>query len=383
MIHCPKCHQVDSINKAGMVRGKQRYYCKSCQRHFSFADTPKPRSKHQVTIVDMARELGISKSTVSRALRDQSDIHPSTRKAVVELAQQLDYQPNLLAYGLVKSRTNTVGMIVPEFHHYFFPEVIIGTQEVLQAAGYNLMICQSNESYQTEVANVKALMASRVDGLIVSMTSETNNIDHFKALENKGTPLIFFNRICPELETHRVVVDDYEGAYRAVTHLLEQGYRRIAHIAGPGSLLISRLRQKGYTDALASYGIELDPELIITYDLTDEKARIYATYLLDLPTPPDAIFAVNDPTAIQVMLVAKAKGVRIPEELAVVGFSNDPISAIIEPGLTTVSQPVGEIGRTAARLFLETIRLGEQTVPRTETLKTELIIRGSSVVRPA
>ncbi len=379
MIHCPKCEQVDSISKAGMVRGKQRYYCKSCQSHFSFADAPKPRSKHQVTIVDIARELGISKSTVSRALRNQSDIHPGTRKAVMDLAQQLDYQPNLLAYGLVKSRTNTVGMIVPEFHHYFFPEVIIGAQEVLQAAGYNLMICQSSESYQTEVANVKALMASRVDGLIVSMTSQTNNVDHFKALENKGVPLIFFNRICPELETHRVVVDDYEGAFRAVTHLLEQGYRRIAHIAGPASLLISRLRQQGYTDALMAYGLEPEPELVITYDLTDEKARIYAKHLLDLPEPPDAIFAVNDPTAIQVILIAKAKGVRIPEDLAVVGFSNDPISAIIEPGLTTVSQPVGEMGRMAARLFLETARLGEQTIPRTETLSTELIIRGSSV----
>ncbi|MFT4033679.1 MAG: LacI family DNA-binding transcriptional regulator [Siphonobacter sp.] len=337
------------------------------------------RSRHQVTIVDIAHELGISKSTVSRALRAQSDIHPATRQAVVELAQQLDYQPNLLAYGLVKSRSNTVGMIVPEFRHYFFPEVIIGAQEVLQEAGYNLMICQSNESYQTEVANVKALMASRVDGLLVSITSQTNNFDHFRALERKGIPLLFFNRICPELETHRVVIDDYTGAFQAVEHLIQQGYQRIAHIAGPGGLLVSQLRQKGYLDALQKHNLTPDPELLISYDLTDEKARIYAKYLLDLPNPPDAIFAVNDPTAIQVMLAAKAKGIRIPEDLAVVGFSNDPVSSIIEPGLTTVCQPVHEIGRTVARMFLETIKAGNDTIPRTETLPAELMIRGSSL----
>ncbi|MBO9636814.1 MAG: LacI family DNA-binding transcriptional regulator [Siphonobacter aquaeclarae] len=378
MIRCPKCQQVDAVTKAGIVRGKQRYFCKTCAAHFTLADTAPPaaRSRHQVTIVDIARELGISKSTVSRALRGQSDIHPGTREAVMELAQQLDYQPNLLAYGLVKSQSNMVGMIVPEFRHYFFPEVIIGAQEVLQAAGYNLMICQSNESYQTEVANVKALMSSRVDGLLVSITSQTNNVEHFRALEKKGIPLVFFNRICPELDTHRVVVDDYAGAFRAVQHLIDQGYRRIAHIAGPPSLLVSRLRQQAYLDALEQAGIPFDPELLISYDLTDEKARIYARYLLDLPQPPEAIFAVNDPTAIQVILAAKARGICIPDELAVVGFSDDPISAIIEPGLTTVAQPVYEMGRTAARLFLETV--GTQTAPTTRVLQTELIVRGSS-----
>jgi len=381
MTLCPHCQQSEDVTKAGIIRGRQRYFCKTCAAHFTLLQPPavsRGGQRHQTTIVDLARDLGISKSTVSRALRDQPDIHPGTRKAVLELAQTLDYQPNLMAYGLVKSRSNVIGMIVPEFYHYFFPNVIIGAQEVLQRAGYNLMICQSAESYETEVANVKALMASRVDGLVVSLTSQTNNFDHFRALERRGVPLVFFNRICPELDTARVVVDDYQGAFGAVEHLLLQGYRRIAHLAGPPSLRVSQHRQQGYVDALQKHGFPVEPDLLISYDLTDEKARIYAQHLLNLAEPPDAIFAVNDPTAIQIMLVAKARGIRIPQELAVVGFSNDPISEIIEPGLTTVSQPLPDMGRTAARLVLEQLAAGDAFVARTEVLKTELIVRGSS-----
>ncbi len=212
--------------------------------------------RHQTTIVDLARDLGISKSTVSRALRDQPDIHPGTRKAVLDLAQSLDYQPNLMAYGLVKSRSNVIGMIVPEFYHYFFPNVIVGAQEVLQRAGYNLMICQSAESYETEVANVKALMASRVDGLLVSLTTQTNNVDHFRALERRGGLLVFFNRICPELDTARVVVDDYEGAFGAVEHLIGQGYR-------PTWAARLMLEQLAAGDAFATRTDILKTELIV------------------------------------------------------------------------------------------------------------------------
>jgi LacI family transcriptional regulator/LacI family repressor for deo operon, udp, cdd, tsx, nupC, and nupG len=380
MIRCPKCAQVDAVTRSGFVRGKQRYTCRTCAYAFTLPSVRAAVEKRRaVTIVDIAQELGVSKSTVSRALRGRSDIHPGTKQAVLELAGQLDYQTNPLAYGLVKSRSNIIGMVVPEFYHYFFPNVIVGAQEVLQRAGYNLMICQSAESYETEVANVKALMASRVDGLLVSLTTQTNNVDHLRALVRKGVPLVFFNRISPDLDTPRVVVDDYEGAFMAVEHLIAQGYRRIAHLAGPPSLLVSRLRQQGYLDALEKRGLPTESDLLISYDLTDEKARIYARHLLNLPRPPDAIFAVNDPTAIEIMLAAKAQGVRIPDDLAVVGFSNDPMSAIIEPGLTTVAQPLPEMGRAAARLLLEQLGAGDDFIPRTEVLKTELIVRGSSL----
>lgn len=295
---------------------------------------------------------------------------------ILDLAQQLEYQPNPLANALLKSRTNIVGILVPEFRHYFFPTVIMGAQEILSKAGYNVMICQSDESYDTEVANVKALMNSRVDGLLVSVTTQTNNVDHFRAVLRKEVPLVFFNRVCPELDTPQVIVDDYAGAFQAVEHLVQQGYRRIAHLAGPVSLLVSRLRMQGYLDALQKHGLPVDNELIIHYDLTEEKARIYANYLLSLPQPPDAIFAINDPTAIEIILVAKSRGIKIPQELGIVGFSNDPISAIIEPPLTTVEQPVWEMGRQAARILLE-----QMENPRIETyqLPTRLVVRGSSV----
>ena len=379
MIKCPKCSQIDFVQKAGITRGKQRYFCKDCDYHFTLptpSATTENKRHHQVTIMDIAHQLGISKSTVSRALRGHSDIHEGTRKMILDLAQQLEYQPNPLANALLKSRTNIVGILVPEFRHYFFPTMIMGAQEVLSKAGYNVMICQSDESYETEMANVKALMSSRVDGLLVSVTAQTNNFDHFRAVLRKEVPMVFFNRVCPELETPQVIVDDYEGAFQAVEHLIKQGYRRIAHLAGPNSLLVSRLRLNGYRDALQKHGLPLDPDLVIHYDLSEEKARIYANYLLSLPQPPDAIFAINDPTAIEIMLVAKSRGVKIPQELGIVGFSNDPVSAIIEPSLTTIEQPVWEMGRQAAKLLLEQM---EHPHNVTHTLPTRLIIRNSSV----
>jgi LacI family transcriptional regulator/LacI family repressor for deo operon, udp, cdd, tsx, nupC, and nupG len=334
---------------------------------------------HQVTIMDIANQLGISKSTVSRALRGHTDIHAGTRKMILDLAQQLEYQPNPLANALLKSRTNIIGILVPEFRHYFFPTIIMGAQEVLSKAGYNVMICQSDESYETEVTNVKALMSSRVDGLLVSVAAQTNNVDHFRAVLRKEVPLVFFNRVCPELETPQVIVDDYNGAFQAVEHLIEQGYRRIAHLAGPISLLVSRLRLQGYLDALQKHNLPVENGLIIHYDLTEEKARIYANYLLSLPQPPDAIFAINDPTAIEIMLVAKSRGVKIPQELGIVGFSNDPISSIIEPSLTTLEQPVREIGKQAAHLLLHQINADvSEWKPVHQVLKTHLIVRESS-----
>ena len=380
MIKCAKCQQVDFVQKAGIIRGKQRYQCKSCNYHFTIFE-PISKSKnphHQVTIIDLANELGISKSTVSRALRGHSDIHEGTRKMVLELAQKLEYEPNPLASGLLKNRTNTIGIIVPEFRHYFFPAFIIGAQSVLSKAGYNVMICQSDECYETEVTNVKALMSSRVDGFLVSVTSQTNNFDHFRTIMRKEVPLIFFNRVCPELETPQVVVDDYHGAFIAVEHLIEQGYKRIAHMAGPSSLQLCKNRKQGYLDALQKHNLPIDNELIIDFDLTEGEARIYANHLLNLPNPPDAIFAINDPTAIEVMILAKNKGIKIPEELGVIGFSNDPVSTIIEPQLTTIEQPIGEMGELSATLLIRALDENIITNERHQLL-TKLIVRGSSV----
>jgi DNA-binding LacI/PurR family transcriptional regulator len=323
--------------------------------------------------------LGIATSTVSRALHNHPDVNEDTKKAIIEIANHLDYQPNQLAYNLVKRESKVIGMLVPEFIHVFFPAVIIGAQEVLSKAGYKMIIMQSNESYEDEVSNTTTLISSRIDGLIASFTKETNNYEHFKAFEKRDIPVVLFNRYCEEIKAHKIIVNDYEGAFQVVEHLVEQGYRRIAHMAGPKNLTLSQERLRGYRDALTKYDLPIETDLIIYSDFTAEKAKIYAKYFLEMENPPDAIFAVNDPSAIQIILMARSKGLKIPEQLGVAGFSNDPIAEFIEPGLTTVSQPTEQIGRLAAIKILELIKNeGNLAHNQISKLETQLIIRGSS-----
>ena len=380
MTKCPHCEQVDAINRAGILRGKQRYYCKNCQVHFSLTDQkPVPSGGgHQVTIVDIARQLGVSKSTVSRALRGQTDIHPGTRQAILDVATQLDYQPNQLAHSLACSKTNTVGVLIPEMVSFFYPKVLVSIQQTLRLAGYNVLICQCDESYETEVDNARILLANRVDGLIVSHTKETRNFEHLRTFQRKGIPVVFFNRVCEDMDVPNVTVDDYTGAFRAVEHLIQNGYRRIAHLAGPNTLPNSRNRLNGYRDALRHYNIPADPALVISYDLTLEKANIYINHLLNLPHPPDALFTMNDPTAFEVLKVCRTRGLRVPNDLAVVGFSNDPASHLIDPPLTTVAQPVTEIGQQATRLLLTQLKTGVTVTAERVLLPTELLVRASS-----
>lgn len=385
MIKCIKCGEVDAIAKAGIVRGKQRYYCDRCEYYFTLPSSETPPDghaarRHQTTIIDIARELQISKSTVSRALHGHSDINEETRKAVLEVAKRLDYQPNLLAYGLAKSKSLTIGIIVPEFINSFFPYVIIGAQEIANPAGYHVLICQSNESYETEIANTNVLMSSRVDGILASLTGETPNVDHFKKFERAGIPVVYFNRVSADACASKVIVNDYEGAFKGVEHLIQNGCARIAHIAGPQNLQICKNRLQGYCDALVHYGFEIDESLIVYHNLSEESAVQSARHIFNMPNPPDGLFAINDPAAITVMQVAKAMGIRIPEDLAVVGFSNEPTSALIEPGLTTLAQPMAEIGKTAIELLFKHINdAGEPSEPVTRILSTELIVRKSSL----
>lgn len=331
----------------------------------------------QTTIIDLARQLGISKSTVSRALTGHPNVNPATRQQVLDLAGQLNYQRNQLAISLLTSRTRTVGIMVPEFISFFFPKVIIGAQPELTKAGYNVVICHANESYETEVSNTRALLASRVDGLLVSHTKETRNFDHFRQFGQQGVPVVFFNRVCEDMDVSKVLVDDHAGAFAAVSYLIESGCRRVAHLAGPDTLVGSRNRLNGYRDALLHHGLVPDPDLIISYDLTIEKVNIYVNHLLNLPQPPDALFAINDPTAIEALRVIKSRGLRVPTDISVVGFSNDPVAALIEPGLTTVAQPVEEIGRQAARLLLGHLT-NEEAPTETVILPTRLMIRNST-----
>ncbi len=293
------------------------------------------------------------------------------------LATKLDYQRNMLAISLIKSKSNTIGIIVPELHTSFFPQIIVGIHQKVLKARYNVLIMESNESYETEVANTKVLLASQVDGLLVSLSKETQNFEHLKIFQRKGIPIVFFNRVCEDMEAPKVMVDDYDGAFNAVEHLINTGKKRIAHLAGQHTLAISRRRLNGYKDALAKHNIALDPELVISYDLSVEKVHIYMKHLLDLPNPPDALFAINDPTAIRAIQVIKSRGLKIPSDIAVIGFSNDYAGELMDPSLTTVDQPVKEMGETAAQLLIDQIE-NDMTKPLLKVLKIRLIVRGSA-----
>jgi len=332
-----------------------------------------------VTIKDLARELKISASTVSRALKNHPDISEDTKRAVHALAEKLNYQPNAVALSLKQRRSNTIGVIIPEIVHYFFSSVISGIEDVAYDAGFNVIICQSNERYEREVANAKTLMASRVDGILVSISKETEDFNHLYNLRNNNIPLVFYDRIVPGLEADQVIIDDFDAAYRATRHLIDSGKKHIAHFAGPQELLIGRDRKNGYVRALNEAGFEVDENLILEAD-SFEKARLAAMRLINEKRPFDAIFAVNDLTAIGAMQTIQKRGIKIPDEVAVVGFSDGRFSGITDPTLTSVDQHGYEMGSIAAEMLLKRIAAPEKDYPfETRILNANLIVRGSSL----
>ncbi|MGD9210338.1 MAG: LacI family DNA-binding transcriptional regulator [Desulfobacteraceae bacterium] len=331
------------------------------------------------TIKDIAKRLKLSPSTVSRALRNHPDISITTKKRVISLANQLDYQPNSIAQSLQTQKTKTIGVIVPEIKQPFFAAVINGIEEFAFNAGYTIIVCQSNECYQREVVYTRLLVSHRVAGLLVSLSKETRNFDHFKVVLRRDIPLVFFDRVSPALEVSKVVVDDYQGAFDMVTHLISCGYKRIAHLAGPENLSICRFRKKGYIDALKQHNIPIDTALIISGGLDNSDGMVGFRKLLTLKKKPDAIFAVNDPVATGAFAVIKAKGLKIPQEIALAGFSNTQMTSLIDPPLSTVEQPTYEIGKIAAELLMMQIHSSKEDFkPQLKILKTELIIREST-----
>ncbi len=335
------------------------------------------RSGH-VTIKDIARELGISPSTVSKALKNHPEISVVTKKKVNELAKKLDYKPNAIALSLRSSRTKTLGLVIPEIVHHFFSSVISGIEDVAYDAGYNVMIFQSNESFNREVFATTALMDARVEGILISLSRETRQYEHLSYVLNNGVPLVMFDRVCDEIITDKVTVDDFQGAYNAVNHLIRTGRRRIAHLAGPPGLRITDLRRNGYTEALRDNKMEIDRDLIIYCD-NFNQAQIRTKQLMNRIQPPDGIFTVNDFTATGVIKSLHEMGIRIPEEISVIGFSNGLISQVTHPTLSTVDQHGYEMGQISVQLLLDRLlnRQIEQPFIHHE-LKTELIIREST-----
>ena len=337
----------------------------------------------QVTIKDIARELGISPSTVSRALKDHPDISPETKRVVTELAEKLNYQPNSIALSLRHSKSNTIGVIIPQVVHWFFSTVISGIEDIAYGAGYSVIVSQSNESYEKEVTDTKSLFNNRVDGILISMSKETTDFAHFESLYSRGIPMVFFDRVCPQLNTSKVVVNDFNAAYNATKHLIEQGYKNIAHLAGGKNLAIGTDRLNGYKTALEENGIKFGERYVAHENLVDDElhAKALMHELFELPDPPDAVFANNDVSAIGAMMAAKERNLKIPEEFGIVGFSNWRFTELTEPALSTVDQRGFEIGQEAARLLIKEIEAPEDELvePTTKTIETKLIVRKSSV----
>ncbi len=326
----------------------------------------------------MALKLNISISTVSRALRDATDINPQTRKEVMALAEELNYEPNRIAQSLRIKSTKTIGVIVPEISLYFFSTAISGIQEAAAENGYSIMICQSMESFEMEKSNVHMLIANRVDALFISLSGQTDNYQHLFNVLNKDIPIVLFDRICDIPNVSKVIIDDYKGAYDAVEHLVETGCKQIAYLGGPSHLHISQQREKGYRDALAKHNMAVHDEYILHCNLMPKETDAAIKRLLDMQQKPDALFCFNDPVAIRALLILKERKINVPNEMSLIGFTDEPISSLIDPSLTTVAQPSHDIGYKTFELFIKQINDPDHWQPETFVMPTQLIKRNST-----
>lgn len=336
-----------------------------------------------ITIKDIARALNLSTSTVSRALRDSYEINPETKRMVMEYAERMHYRPNPIALSLKENRSLSIGVIVPEIANNYFSQAINGIEAAAYDRGYHVVIFQSQESYEREVEKVEHLAARRVDGLMMSLSSQTVDISHLKSLHERGMPLVFFDRIPADIETHKVVADNAVGAFQATKHLLETGRRRIAHITSQPGLSITKERLSGYVSALESFGVPFDEKLVKYCSYTVEEVEVNLNALFSLAEPPDAFLTGADRLALGYYAGLKKRNIRIPEDIAFVGFSNLNVAELLNPPMSAVVQPAFQMGHTAAGLLLDLIEKKPKVpVFRTVSLSTELFVRESSLAKP-
>jgi LacI family transcriptional regulator len=335
--------------------------------------------KEKSTIHDIARKLNITASTVSRALNDHPRISESTKKAVQKTAQKLNYQPNHLAAALRSGKSNILGVIVPTVDRSFFSSVVRGIEEIANHSRYNVMICQSYDNHEKEVAAVEALLSARVDGIIASYAKETRNFDHFMKAKERGIPVVLFDRSNDELELSHVVADDFLGAYKATEHLIQQGCRRIAHFTNTRAISIFKDRLRGYKEALLANGLLFDESLVVESNLQLDDGRNSMLQLLTRKEIPDGVFSSSAYGILGALQVLNEKGIKVPQDVALVGFSNEPFTSFTQPSLSTVEQHSLRMGNAAAEIFLEEVSGDEKKfIPQKIVLKPELVIRQSS-----
>ena len=334
--------------------------------------------QHQVTIKDIAKVLGYSVSTVSRALKNHQDISAETRKLVQETANELKYKPNLLALSLRKNKTYTIGVLIPEIVHHFFSSVISGIEDIAYDKGYNVIVCQSNENYDREVINAQALISNRVDGVLASISKNTFDFEHYRNVINQGIPLVFFDRICPEINTDRVIINDEEGAFLATEHLIKIGCKNIAHFAAPSNLLIGQGRLAGYKRALKQYNVAFNADYVLHCDTSELSLEKTLPFIKSHPEI-NGIFSVNDSTAITTMQIIQKMGKNVPKDIAIIGFGDGPNALITCPTLSTIEQKGYEIGMEAVKLLVYKIE-NETSADsfQTKVISPNLIVREST-----
>lgn len=337
------------------------------------------RKHPEITIHDLASELRISASTVSRALNDNKRISIKTRKIVQQKAIDMGYRPNILAANLRIKKTMTIGVVVPRIDRYFFSSAISGIEDYAWTKGFNVIISQSNDLLIKEENCVRTLYNNRVDGMIISISMQTNEDNHLRLFSDNHIPILFFDRFCPTIESDRIVVDDFNSGYQITAHLIERGCKRIAHIAGPELLNIYLDRKGGYLKALSEAGIPVGDGYLEVTGLTREEGRAAFARLMSLPNPPDGVFCGNDTTALSALEYCRSNKLKVPEDVALVGFSDEPFSAVVTPSLSTVKQPGYEMGFLAAQRIIERIQNTNLPIPFEQiVLPSKLIIRQSS-----
>ncbi|UCS92878.1 LacI family transcriptional regulator [Echinicola marina] len=335
--------------------------------------------RKKATIHDIASKLGITASTVSRALNNHPRISDSTKKLVQKAAREVNYQPNNIAAALRNGKSKLIGIIVPTANRNFFSSVVRGIEEIANQLNYKVIISQSYENFEKETQTVDALLSARVDGIIMSIGKNTDNFEHLERVVEKGIPLVLFDRITEEVEVNQVVIDDYIGAYKSVEHLIDNGYTKIAHFTNPRKINIYSERLRGYTDALKDNGLPFDQNLIIESNMQLEDGQQSTLKMLDEGIEFDAIFSSSDYAAMGALQILKDKGISVPEEVGIAGFGNEPFTSFTTPSLTTVDQVSIPMGNVAAELFFELLKADpKKFVPQKTVLKPELIVRGSS-----
>jgi LacI family transcriptional regulator len=331
----------------------------------------------QVTIKDIAKLLNVSASTVSRALKGSPEIGKETQELVKETARRLNYQPNKAALSLLHARTRTIGVIVPNLGYSFFSLALQGIEEEALQRGYTVIASQSLESVEKEIRNVIDMKRSGVDGVLISLAQYSSQLNHLLDLQSQ-MPVVMFDRVSDNINCSKIFVNNIAGAFSAVEHLIKSGCKRIAYLAGPRELLISNRRRDGYNMALYRHKKKVDESLVVHSEFDHEHAKKATIKLLKGKNPPDAIFGVSDRMAIGAMAAAKKLNLRIPEDIAIVGFNDEPIASLLSPTLSSVRQPAFDMGRMSAKLLIDQIESKGDMKPVIKSYMTKLIIRESS-----